>query len=115
MPAIPTPPVYYFQPIAAATSGDNTLLAAVSGYKIRVMQLMMIAGAAGNIFFQSAAAGDVIFGGETNKIVLTAGSGFVLPFSPLGWFETDVSELLNMNASSTGPFSGGFVYTLVEG
>lgn len=115
MPAIPTPPVYYFQPIAAATSGDNTLLAAVAGYKIRIMQMMLVAGAAGNIYFQSAAAGDVIFGGDTNKIVLAQSTGFVLPFSPLGWFETDASELLNMNASSTGPFSGGFVYTLVPG
>ena len=96
--------------IAAATADDNTLVAAVSGKKIRVLALAVIAGAAGNIYFQSAAAGDVIFGGSANKIQLAANGGFVLPFNPAGWFETDVSELLNMNASSTGPFSGGLVY-----
>ena len=96
--------------IAAATSGANTLLAAVSGKRIRVLALMIVAGAAGNIYFTSAAAGAVIFGGSTNKINLPANGGFVLPFNPAGWFETVADELLNLNASSTGPFSGGLVY-----
>ena len=74
------------------------------------LALAIVAGAAGNIYFQSAAAGAVIFGGSTNLIKLAANGGFVLPFSPVGWFETDAGELLNLNASSTGPFSGGLAY-----
>ena len=102
-----------FAAIAAATANDNTLVAAVTGKKIRVLALAVIAGAAGNIYFQSAAAGTVLFGGSTNTINLPANGGFVLPFNPLGWFETVAGELLNMNASSTGPFSGGLVYVEV--
>lgn len=96
--------------IAAATAADNTLLAAVSGKKLRVLALLVVAGAAGNIYFTSAAGGTVIFGGSTNKINLAANGGFVLDFNPAGWFETVAGQLLNMNCSSTGPFSGGLVY-----
>lgn len=99
-----------FAAIAAATSGGNTLVAAVSSKKIRVLALMILAGAAGNIYFNSGAAGTVIFGGSTNKINLPANGGFVLPFSPVGWFETAAGSLLELQASSTGPFSGGLVY-----
>jgi hypothetical protein len=99
-----------FAVIAASTSGDNTLVSSVSSKKIRVLSLMLVAGAAGNIYFTSAAGGTVIFGGSTNKINLAINSGFVLPFSPVGWFETGTTSALVMNASSTGPFSGGLVY-----
>lgn len=102
-----------FAAIAAATAGANTLVAAVVGKKIRVLALCLVAGAAGNIYFTSAAAGAVIFGGSSNTINLAANGGFVLPFNPYGWFETVASELLNMTASSTGPFSGGLVYVEV--
>lgn len=95
---------------AAATTGDNTLVAAVSSKKIRVLALAIIAGTAGNIYFTSGVGGTVIFGGSTNKIALAANGGFVLPFNAAGWFETAASALLNLNASSVGPFSGGIVY-----
>ena len=100
-----------FAAIAAATAGDNTLVAALTGgKKIRVLALWLVAGAAGNVYFTSGAGGTVIAGGSTNKINLAANGGFVLPFSPTGWFETEANKLLNMNASSTGPFGGGLVY-----
>lgn len=99
-----------FAAIAAATSGDNTLVAAVTSKKIRVLALCLVAGAAGNVYFTSAVGGSVIFGGSTNKINLAINGGFVLPFNPVGWFETSSGHLLNMNASSTGPFSGGLTY-----
>lgn len=94
----------------AATAGNNTLLAAVSGKKIRILSLCIIAGAAASIYFQSGTGGAVIFGDSTNKIQLAANGGFVLPFSSAGWFETAASVLLNLNSSSTGPLSGGFAY-----
>lgn len=103
-----------FAAIAVASSGANTLVAAVTSKKIRVLALCIIAGAAGNVYFTSAAAGTVIFGGSTNKINLAANGGFVLPFCPVGWFETVAGELLSMNASSTGPFSGGLTYVEVS-
>lgn len=102
-----------FAAVAAATAGNNTLVAAVPARKIRVLQMLLVAGAAGNVYFTSAAGGTVVFGGSTNTINLAANGGFVLPFSPAGWFETAAGQLLNMNASSTGPFSGGLVYVEV--
>lgn len=100
-----------FAAIAAATSGNNTLVTnANGGKKLRVLALMLIAGAAGNIYFTSDSGGTVIFGGSTNKIQLAANGGFVLPFNPVGWFETTADQDIVMNASSTGPFSGGLVY-----
>jgi hypothetical protein len=103
-----------FAAIAAATSGNNTLRTNPNaGKKIRVLAMMIVAGAAGNIYFTSDAGGTVIFGGSTNKINLAANGGFVLPFNPVGWFETAADADLVMNASSTGPFSGGVVYVEV--
>lgn len=96
--------------IAAATSGNNELLAAVTGYKIRVIALSMVAGAAGDVYITSASGGTVIWGGSTNKIKLAANQQYDLQLNVFGWFQTAASQALNMNASSTGPFSGGFLY-----
>lgn len=101
--------------IAAATSGANTLLAAVTGKKIRVLSLAVIGAAAVNLYFTTAAAGTVIFGGSTNKITIAAaGDGFVLPFNEHGWFETVAGELLNLNLSGAVAVSGGFTYIEVD-
>jgi len=105
-----TPLTPKFAPIAAATSGNNTLIAAVSGKKIRVLSIMAVISAATNIYFTSNTGGTVIFGGSTNKINLTANEGFVLPFSPVGWFETVAGEALVVNLSGANSFSGGLIY-----
>lgn len=103
-----------FAAIAAATSGDNTLVAAVVGKKIRVLALMLVAAGSVNAYFTSAAGGTVIFGGSTNKIALVANTGFVLPFSPVGWFEnSSTNQLLNLNLSAAVAVSGGLVYVEV--
>ena len=102
-----------FAPIAAATNGDNTLVAAVTGKKIRVLAMCLVAGANGNVYFTSDPSGTVIFGGSTNKMALGNTGGFVLPYSGVGWFETTAGTALIMNASSVGPFSGGLVYVTV--
>lgn len=96
--------------IAASTSGDNSLVALVASKKIRVLSLFVLAGAAGNIYFTSNTGGTVIFGGSTNKINLPANGGFTLQHNPHGWMETAAGQALIMNASSTGPFSGGLTY-----
>lgn len=103
-----------FAAIAAASSGDNTLLAAVASKKIRVLALMGVAAGAVSLYFTSGAGGTVIFGGSTNKIALAANGGFVLPFNPLGWFEnSSTNQALVLNLSSAVAFSGGFVYVEV--
>lgn len=96
--------------IAVASSGDNTLVAAVSGKRIRVLAIFVLAAAAVNLYFTSAAAGTVIFGGSTNKINLAANGGFVLSEAPDGWFETVAGEALVLNLSGAVAVSGGLIY-----
>jgi hypothetical protein len=102
-----------FAPIAAATLGDNTLVAAVTGKKIKVLAISAVVSAATNVYFTSGAAGTVIFGGSTNKINLAANSGLVLGFNPVGWFETAAGAALVVNLSAANSFSGGLVYVEV--
>lgn len=101
--------------IGTATSGNNTLKTAVTGKRIRVLALLLMAGVDSNIYFTTAAGGPVIFGHGTHKLPVPAKGGFVLPYNPEGWFQTAAGELLNMNADTTGPFSGGMTYCEVEG
>jgi hypothetical protein len=103
-------------PIASNTSGDITLVAAVAGKKIRVLGIFLVCGAAANLYFSSGAGGSVIFGGSTHKITIAAaGDGFALQPTnrDIGWMETVAGEALVLNTSSTGPFSGGVIYTLI--
>lgn len=103
-----------FAAIAAASSGDNTLVAAVASKKIRVLSLMLVATGAVSMYFTSAAGGTVIFGGSTNKIAIAANGGFSLPFSPVGWFEnSSTNQALVLNLSGAVAVSGGLVYVEV--
>lgn len=95
--------------IDAATSGDNTLLAAVTGKKIRVHALFVVAAGTVTVRFESAAGGTAM----TGQMNLVANAGFVLPYNPAGWFETVAGELLNMELSGAVSVDGSFVYSLV--
>lgn len=89
-----------------ATSGNNTLVAAVSGKQIRVLAIFMIA--AGDVVarFESDADGTAL----TGQMDLTTNSGFVLPFNPVGWFQTDAGELLNLELDGAVSVDGCLVY-----
>jgi hypothetical protein len=100
--------------VAAATSGNNTLVTnSNGGLKVRVFALTLVAAGAVNLYFTSDAGGSVIFGGSTNKINLAANGGFVLPFNPAGWFETSADHDVVMNLSGAVAVSGGIVYAEV--
>jgi hypothetical protein len=96
--------------IGAASSGDNTLVAAVANKKIRVLGLCIIAAAAVSVYFTSGAAGTVIFGDSTNKLALAANGGFVLPEQADGWMETAAGSALVANLSGAVAISGGLLY-----
>jgi len=99
--------------IAAASSGENTLVGAVSSKKIRVLSLAVIAAGAVNLYFNNATDG-AVFGGSTNKINLPANGGFVLPHNPHGWFQTGTNnEALRVNLSGAVVVSGGLTYVEV--
>lgn len=95
-----------FKEIDAATSGDNTILAAVTSKKIRVVSLYLVASAAVTVRFESGASGTALSG----QMQLAANGGFVLPYNPVGWFETASGVLLNLELSGAISVDGGFTY-----
>jgi hypothetical protein len=100
-----------FAIIDAATSGDNTLVAAQgAGVKIRVLALFAVASGAVNVRFESGAAGTAL----TGQMNLVANTGFVLPFNPAGWFETGANVLLNMELSAAISVDGSLVWIPVS-
>ena len=105
-----TPLLPKFAIIDAAASNNNTLVAAVTGKKIRVLALFVtMTGTAVTIRFESGADGTAL----TGQMGPTAGQTIVLPFSPVGWFETAAATLLNMELSGAQSVDGALVYVEV--
>ncbi len=95
--------------IDAAGSGDNTLVAAVSGKKIRVMSLFAVASSAVTVAFESGASGTAL----TGQMNVGANGSIVMPFNPDGWFETVAAALLNMELGGGVSVDGCLTYVLV--
>ncbi len=95
-----------FAIIDAATSGDNTLLAAVTAKKIRVLALFLVAAGTVNVRFESGAGGTAL----TGQMNLVANTGFSLSYNPAGWFETAGNTLLNLELSAAISVDGALTY-----
>lgn len=98
-----------FAVLDAASSGDNTLIAAVASKKVRVLSLFLVSAGAVNVRFESGAGGTAL----TGQMNLVANTGFVLPYNPLGWFETASNTLLNLELSAAISVDGSIVYAEV--
>jgi hypothetical protein len=95
-----------FATIAASASGNNTIVAAVSAKKIRVLAVQLTANGAVNPKWQSGAGGTDL----TGLAYLVANTGYVLPYNPAGWFETASNTLLNLNLSAAIAVGGSITY-----
>lgn len=95
--------------IDAATSGNNTLVAAVAGKKIRVHSLALIAAGTVNVRLEDGASGTAL----TGQMNLVSNVGFVLPHNPQGWCETSSNTLLNLELSAAISVDGLLTYTEV--
>lgn len=95
-----------FAVIDAASSGDNTLVAAVAGKKIRVLAMVIDAAGAVNIRLESGASGTAM----TGQMSMTNGTSLVWPFNPVGWMETAAGSLLNLELSGAVSVDGCLVY-----
>jgi hypothetical protein len=89
-----------------ATSGDNTLVAAVTGKKIRVLSCVLISNGTCSIRFESGAGGTAL----TGQMNLVANVGFSTGYSPVGHFETAAGELLNLEISAAVSVDGWLAY-----
>lgn len=93
--------------IDAATLGDNTLVAAVAGKKIRVLALALVAsGGANTARLESGAGGSAL----TGQMSLAANGVLVLPHNPTGWCETAAAALLNLELSAATSVDGCLTY-----
>lgn len=96
--------------IDAATAGDNTLVAAVTNKKIRVLSAFLVAAGTVAVRFESGAGGTPL----TGQMNLVANTGFVLPHNPHGWFQTADSTLLNLELSAAVSVDGALTYIEAE-
>jgi hypothetical protein len=107
--AIQSDPIYAAVDVAAA--GDNTLVAAVAGKRIRVLALHLTAsGGANTIRLESAASGTAL----TGQMDLAADGQLNLPYNPAGWCQTVAAELLNLELSAATSVDGAITYVTVE-
>lgn len=96
--------------IDAASSGDNTLVAAVTGKKIRVLSAFFtMTGTAVTIRFESAAGGTAL----TGQMTPSQGQTITLPHNPHGWFQTLSGELLNLELGGAQSVDGALTYVEV--
>jgi hypothetical protein len=98
-----------FAVIDVASSGDNTILAAVNPKKIRVLSYVLVASAAVTVRFESGASGTAL----TGQMQLAANGGVVAPYNPLGHFETASNTLLNLELSGANSVDGHLTYVEV--
>lgn len=98
-----------FAKIAVSSSGANTIVAAVTGKKIRVLAWDTVANAAVNFKWQSHVTPTDLTG---LYYMAGQGNGVARAFNPVGYFETIAGEALDLNLS--GAVAVGGVLTYVE-
>ncbi len=96
-----------FAAISAASSGDNTVVALVSGKKIRVLSYVLVADGAVTAKFQSDAT-DL-----TGAMSFAANGGASVPFCPVGHFETASGVALQLNLGGAVGVRGHLTYVEV--
>ncbi len=93
-----------------ALTATGTLVAAVSGKKIRVLALAMTCESSDEdetYTFKSGAGGTAKTGAFGEATVEGGQFALVLPFSPVGWFETASGSLLELSIAGTSPHADG--------
>lgn len=103
-------PKYALANVAASTT-DGSVVAAVTSKKIRVLAIAVLSGStATNITFNTKPAG----AGSAKSCLFANGAngGFILPFNPVGWFETNSGE--GLSATTGAGSTTGIQVTYVE-
>ena len=105
------PKSIHYAAINCATSGDNTLVAAVTGKIIRVMAMHLMSDADVLVRLESGAGGTAMTG--IMSLEDTNGRFITLPFSQVGWCQTAASALLNLELSGAEDVDGLLAYALI--
>lgn len=92
-------------PINFATSGNNTIVAAVAGKVVKVYRMTLTVGGATNITLYNGATA------LTGPIPLATNGSYVLDFSGIPWYTTTASNAFIINSSAAVQVSGALDYT----
>lgn len=95
-----------FAPINIANAGSNVIVAPVPGKTIRIVSCYFVVGGAINVNWTSSSTGSDADGVQD----FAANGGIVLPFNPIGWFDTVQGEGLNLVTSNGSQVGGGLKY-----
>lgn len=98
-----------FANIAVNSSGDNTIVSAVASKKLRIISCFMIADGDVTAYIVDG-ANNAMIGDSSVGIDLTANSGFVLDFNPVGWQETAAGQTLDINLDGAVGVAGSLTY-----
>jgi hypothetical protein len=100
--------------ISASSSGSNTVVAAVTGKRIRVLSYVMVA--AGDVTATWKSASNNISGGMA--LAANGGAapsaGQATPGGLIGQFETNQGEALNLNLSAAVSVAGHLTYIVTD-
>lgn len=96
-------PTYKYAVISANTSGDTTVVAAVTGKRIRAVAFALVAAGTVNVKFKRGST-DI-----TGTMRLVEAGGIAHAFEG-GLFQTNVGEALNINLSANVQVGGYLVY-----
>lgn len=89
--------------VSISTSGDNTILAGVTGQKIRVLSLALTAASAVSLTIGSDSGGSFV--AKTGAFALTT-APFILPPNGDGWATADLGKLLNFKLGGAVAVTG---------
>ena len=87
--------------ISFSTSGDQVIVAAVSGQTTRVHRMILVVAPATNITIKNGAGTSL-----TGAMPLGAGGAIVLDFSNRPWFKTSVNTAFIINSSAAVQVGG---------
>ena len=94
-----------FAAISAASAGDNTIVAAVAGKRLRVVKYTIVTSGGVSAKFRTASGGDL-----SGAMALAANSGIGGAYCPVGLLETLAGDGLVLNLSSAVPVAGHLTY-----
>lgn len=97
-----------FATISASSSGNTTVVTAVTSKKIRVLRFTLISNGSVNVKFRSSTAGDLTGAMPTQQY-----SGTGASFCPVGVFETASGETLQINLDAAVSVGGFLTYVEV--
>ena len=95
--------------IDVAENGNNTIVAAVPGKRIRVTSFLLVGAGSVTARFESGADGTALSG----QMTMAAGSVVAMPYNEAGYFEAAENTLLNLELSGATSVDGCLTYRLV--